>query len=321
MARKVRISTIGACNVYIPYEDGLENAVQMMIEHWKKELAPVLCDQPDLIVLPECCDRSMSFTREQMREYYDYRGDRILNFFMQVAKENHCYIAYPTIWAGGDGKNRNSVLMIDRDGRLMGIYDKYHMTDYEMPGCDGVCGEGAKVFECDFGTVGVLICFDLNFEPIRNLYNQKRPDLMLFCSSYHGYFMQNFFAYNNRCYFVSAVANNESAFINPVGEKIARTTNYYHYLTHEINLDFAVIHLDGNEKKIIAAKEKYGNKITVFDPGELGAVLLTSETDELTANDLVKEFDFELLDDYFNRSMKLQDENRFPRVSDMPYEK
>ena len=41
---------------------------------------------------------------------------------------------------------------------------------------------------------------------------------------------------------------------------------------------------------------------TLFDPGEIGVVMITSESDRVSAKEMVKEFGITLLDDYFNKS-------------------
>ena len=125
---------------------------------------------------------------------------------------------------------------------------------------------------------------------------------MLFSSMYHGGFMQQAWAYDCRSWFAGAVAGQDCRIINPVGEVIASSTEYFPYVTATINLDYAVCHLDFNWDKFRAAKAKYGRKVGFRDPGRIGAALLTSETDEFTVWDIVKEFEIELLDDYFDRS-------------------
>ena len=62
-----------------------------------------------------------------------------------------------------------------------------------------------------------------------------------------------------------------------------------------------MVHLDYNWSKLIALKEKYGTGVTISDPGKLGTVLVTSEDKNVTVGQMIKEFDLELLDDYFNR--------------------
>jgi hypothetical protein len=63
------------------------------------------------------------------------------------------------------------------------------------------------------------------------------------------------------------------------------------------------LHLDFNWERLKAAKDKYGSKFKVSDPGYLGAVVISSETEEFTIEDIIKEFEFELLDDYFDRCL------------------
>ena len=49
-------------------------------------------------------------------------------------------------------------------------------------------------------------------------------------------------------------------------------------------------------------KKKYGEEVTIYDPGEIGAVMITSESNRVSAKEMVKEFEVTLLNDYFNRS-------------------
>ena len=46
-----------------------------------------------------------------------------------------------------------------------------------------------------------------------------------------------------------------------------------------------------------------GLRLKRVDPGRLGAVLISSETDEFTIEEVVEEFGIELLDHYFERSL------------------
>ncbi|MEG0767685.1 MAG: hypothetical protein RR482_08205, partial [Clostridia bacterium] len=81
-----------------------------------------------------------------------------------------------------------------------------------------------------------------------------------------------------------------------------QTTNYFSHLSCAVNLDYAVVHLDENWDRIDAAKQKYGMRLTMRDPGFLGAVLLTNEG-EGTIDEILAEFQIERLDEYFERSL------------------
>lgn len=302
MAHYVKISTIGAG--YLTGNPGTgQAAVDRAIEFWKGELNQVLPDHPDLIVIPEACDHYPAHSPEERLAYYRVRRNQIRDFFADTARTHRCHIAYPAIREMPDGTWRNSTQLIGRDGEVLGTYNKNHVVITENTEGGILYGREAPIIECDFGRVGCAICFDLNFDEIRLKYVQSRPDLILFSSMYHGGLMQSYWAYSCRAHLVTAVARSPSAILSPVGHVLASTTNYFDFVTATVNLDCKVVHLDFNGDKLKAMKEKYGPKVSVLDPGYLGSVLISSETEERTSDDLIEEFGMELLDDYFARSL------------------
>ncbi|MBN1352180.1 carbon-nitrogen hydrolase family protein [candidate division KSB1 bacterium] len=302
MANYVRISTLGP-----PFR--MENpgtgqaAVDQTIAFWKTELAQVLPERPDLILLPEACDRYQVHTREESLAYYRTRGNQILDFFADVAQKHKCHIAYSAAREMPDGTWRNSTQIIGRDGQVLGIYNKNHVVITETEEGGILCGTNAQVIDCDFGRVGCAICFDLNFDEIRLKYVKSRPDLILFSSMYHGGLMQGYWAYSCRAHFVTAVARLPCSILSPLGHVIASSTNYFDFVTATVNLDCKVAHLDFNREKLAALKAKYGPQVSIFDPGYLASVLVTSETHERSSAEMIEEFEIELLDDYMQRSL------------------
>jgi hypothetical protein len=127
---------------------------------------------------------------------------------------------------------------------------------------------------------------------------------------YHGGLMQAYWAYSGRMFFAAAISGKGGFILSPVGELIAKSTNYFNYVTAIVNLDYVVVHLDYNWERLKAMRAKYGDKAQVFDPGYLGAVLVSSEADDISAREMAREFDLELLDDYFARSLKIQAQHR-----------
>lgn len=291
---------------------GWQAGVDNMIAFWKNEADCLLRDKPDIIVIPEASDRYHGLPMDERLEYYNVRGEQVKDFWCKIARENNTYVAYSACRHMPDGTWRNSTQIIDRTGNVCGIYNKNHLVIEETTKGGILCGKDAPIINTDFGRVGCAICFDLNFEPIRKKYEATQPDMILFSSMYHGGLMQPYWAYACRSYFVGAICGDECTVLNPVGQVVSRTTNYFHRLSHEVNLDYKVVHLDHNWGKLDAMKAKYGRWATVTDPGQVGAVMITSEMDDVTADDLIKEFDFELLDHYFDRSLKHWRENLEP---------
>lgn len=306
MSRYVKICCLTSAPLPIDPKLDLNEAVERMIGHWRSLLAQALPDKPDLIVLPEACDRpeTGSYPLQRRLEYYRCRGNRIRDFFAEVARQNRCYIAYSAHREAEDGSWRNSTQLLDRSGSVVGVYNKNHLVIEECSVSGIRYGKEAPLILTDFGTVACAICFDLNFDELRLKYAKARPDLILFSSAYHGGFMQQYWAYSCRAHFAGSIyPHSPSAIISPVGEVLAESTNYFHYVIRSVNLDCAVIHLDYNGRKLQQIKDKYGSKISIRDPGRLGSVLLSSESGDFTAADIVKEFELELLDDYLARAL------------------
>ena len=220
------------------------------------------------------------------------------------AKQNRVNIAYSSVIEKEDSTFRNSTVFIGRKGEIRGIYNKNHLVIEEYTESNILYGKDAPVIKMDFGTVSGVTCFDLNFPELLEKYRKSRPELLVFCSMFHGGHVQQHWAYTCRSYFVGAVGIKglPCNIWNPLGYEEAVSSTYLPFITHTINLDYAVAHIDCNAEKFEALKKKYGKGVKIYDPGYLGSVLITSELEKLSAMDMVKEFEIELLDDDMERA-------------------
>ncbi|MBM4082072.1 MAG: carbon-nitrogen hydrolase family protein, partial [Planctomycetes bacterium] len=80
----------------------------------------------------------------------------------------------------------NSAVILGRDGRVVGQYDKTHLTQGEMdagltPGAD------QAVFQLDFGKIGLLICYDIYFADPANALGRKGAEIIFFPSVNYGF--------------------------------------------------------------------------------------------------------------------------------------
>ena len=302
-ANRVTVATIGTSPPRMAKGEDPREMVSEIIKFWESRLEQVIPDKPDLVVLPEACDRPSGLSTAEQFEYYRVRKDQVWKYFAGFAKENNCYIAFGTKRQGENGEWWNSCVVLDREGKAAGIYDKNFPTIGEME--SGIRpGTEAPLIQCDFGTLACAICFDLNFKELLRKYQEKQPDILVFPSMYHGGLVQSSWAYSCRTFFVSSCGMDDlpSEIRNPLGEVMATSTNYFHYAVATINLDSRLVHLDYNWEKLRAVKEKYQEGVIIRDPGKLGAVLLTSEHDTLSADQMIEEFGIELLDEYLERS-------------------
>lgn len=298
----VKIATVGKEPI-INETAVSQKMVDQVINFWKLQIQQVIYDKPDLIVLPEYSDIPSGLGYgDKRKEYIKIRGEQVSDYFASVAKSNHCYIAFGTLREDAARNLWNSVILLDRTGQLAGIYNKNFPTIYEME--MGVkAGAETPIFQCDFGRVGLVLCFDLNFDELREKYAALKPDIMLMCSSYHGGFVQEEWAYSCRSFFVGCVSGGgHSEIRDPLGDIIASSTNYFDYAVANVNLDARLVHLDYNEQRLKDLKKKYGNAVTIKDPGLIGAVLVSSNDANTPVNQMIREFGIELLDQYFDRS-------------------
>jgi hypothetical protein len=77
-----------------------------------------------------------------------------------------------------------------------------------------------------------------------------------------------------------------------------------------VNLDVCVAHLDYNWERLKTLQAKYGDHVRIHDPGLLGSVLISSESNKTNARQMAKECGIELLDDYFKRALACRRRHR-----------
>ena len=121
-------------------------------------------------------------------------------------------------------------------------------------------------------------------------YAAQKPDLIVFSSMYHGGLSQEYWAYSCRSFFAGAICNDQSRILNPFGETVAASTNYYPFVTGRINLDYALVHIDRNGPKYFAAKQKYGDRLVMMHQGSVVMDLTDAEKKAIGTEDILRKF-------------------------------
>ena len=254
--------------------------------------------QPDLVVLPETICGAVD---------EDIPSGPTIRLLASLARKYHCYITAPIYQKERrSGHIHNVLALLDRRGKVAGIYRKYIpvYTEFEHGTCPG---PGARLIDTEFGPVGCAICFDLNFAELREQYQALGPKLLLFSSMYHGGLAQNWWALELRAFFVGAVySSSPCTIIDPQGTTLAESNNYLPWASARINLDFEVVHLDRNGPKYDRIFRKYGDEVRIVTAGNVGTSVIYSESDKRSALDLLKEFKMMGLNEYFDWSRKLR---------------
>ena len=259
----------------------------------------------DLVVLSEGIEALGQSVDDA--ESLDAPGD-YLNIYRDFAKSEDCVIA-GSVKLLENGKRYNSIAYVNPDGSFAGRYHKTNLTIGEIEmGLSS--GAGAVAVETSAGRLSGAVCFDLNFEDVRNETARLRPDIITFASMYHGGFMQELWAYQARAFFVSALPFNGCGILDPFGRVLALTDCYTKVAVATVNLDRAMVHLDFNRDKFDDIRREYGEEVVVDVPPNIGPALIYSQSDSRTAMDIVNKYGLELLDDYFARALEANAANR-----------
>jgi len=229
-------------------------------------------DKPDLILLTEGCIQNAP--ESAGREEQDARAEPLPEFgpitrsLSAKAKQHHAYIiaSYYRKAAKGPGRY-NSAVLLDRQGKLAGFYDKTFPTIGEIE--SGILpGHGAVVFDTDFGRVGAMICFDLNFPELLAEYKQQRAELICFLSAFRGGKRVPSAAMQNECFIATSVPGENGLIVDPLGRTLAESGQYAAIIFARVNLDSRVAHIDYNVDRVRRMKQKYGPAVRVetFSP-------------------------------------------------------
>jgi predicted amidohydrolase len=130
----------------------------------------------------------------------------------------------------------NTAVLLDRQGRLAGKYRKTHLPREEWEA--GITpGDAYPVFTTDFGRIGLIICYDLQFpEPSRAMAAQGAEILVL--PIWGGFdTLARARALENSVYLISSTYDMRSYILDPTGAILAEATREQPLARAEIDLE------------------------------------------------------------------------------------
>ena len=307
--REIVVSVIGNSRPSFRLE---EASVAKVIAYWTKGIDREIANSPDLVVLPENCDILTGLKSADRAKWIRMRGTKVREALQAYAAKHGCYIVYSAHRERADGRFANSCTLIDRTGKIAGIYDKNFpmTTEMDSPEFPIVPGTEAVVVDTDFGRLGFAICFDLNFPELMRAYAAKKPDVIVFASAFDGDFLQRAWARECQAYVISATvgAALPGRVIDPAGGELRNENYYMPTFTAQVNTNFRVMHLDFNREKFPDVIRKYGRRVTIRNPGSVGTVTLVSNDPGLPVDRVMEEFSLEPLTDYMARARRVRNE-------------
>ncbi|HEY3282586.1 MAG TPA: carbon-nitrogen hydrolase family protein [Armatimonadota bacterium] len=193
--------------------------------------------KPDIVCLPEGI--TVVGTSKSYAEVSEPLKGPTARSLGEVARKLNAYIV-AGIYERDGGTVYNTAILIDRQGRLAGSYRKTHLPREEVEG--GITpGSGYPVFKTDFGTVGLLICWDLQFpEPWRAL-ALKGAEVVLLPIWGGTEVLAHARAIENHLFIVTSSYDMRSFILDPVGSILCEATEKQPLAVAELRLDRKIL--------------------------------------------------------------------------------
>jgi predicted amidohydrolase len=258
----------------------------------------------DIIVLPET-----------------WRGDKFIETISGesitelsiLAKKNNTYIISPIVRKEGDNRF-NTAVLIDRNGKVAGSYDKVYPYwsefDLNPPVKPGITG--TPVFETDFGKIGMAICFDANFPEVWQALRDNGAEVVFWPSAYSAGSQLQAYALLHHYYIVTSTYSKDCQVYDISGERILDEKSAGITVARiTIDLDRGIYHENFNIDKLDNFLKAHGEEVEkeVSMPREQWFVL-RAKKQGISARELARKFGLEELKDYQDRSRREIDKKR-----------
>jgi predicted amidohydrolase len=191
---------------------------------------------------------------------------QVQDAFAQKAREHTCYIVAPTyLLESGEKKQcSNAAILVGRRGELVGTYRKVHLVVSLEHGTmeNGTTpGREVPVFDCDFGKLGIQICYDMDFDDGWSELTRRGAELIAWPTQSPQTSQPAFRARRGRCYIVSSTWRHNASIFEPTGKIAAQIKPPERILVQELDLSYAILPWSSKLQNGKALQRTYGDKV------------------------------------------------------------
>ncbi|MBI4660558.1 MAG: carbon-nitrogen hydrolase family protein [Verrucomicrobia bacterium] len=186
--------------------------------------------------------------------------------FSRKAREHGCYIVVPTYLLDSKEKKlcSNAAILVGRKGEWVGTYRKVHLVvSFERGNMEGgaTAGQAFPVFDCDFGKLGIQICYDVEFDGGWAELARRGAELIAWPTQSPQTSQPAFRAKQHRCYIVSSTWRHNASIFEPTGKIAAQIKPPQGILVHELDLSYAILPWSSKLRNGEALRKAYGDRV------------------------------------------------------------
>jgi predicted amidohydrolase len=258
-----------------------------------KRLDEAASFRPDIACLPELFSRGLP----------ESVPGPVTERLARWAREHSSYVIFGLKTRAAE-RVYNSAILLDRQGRVTGQYNKIHPTEGELKEGTHPGDTDPPVFETDFGAIGIQICFDVNWWDFWKRLKQKGAKIVFFPAAFPAARQLSALALMNQCYVVSSTNSRSSRIYDITGEVLASSGSYQQWAGAAIPIGKRLFEIDYHTAKAREIQRKYGSRVELVWYHEDDWFTLASLDPNLTVEDLMAEFGLTPLDAYRIRAAK-----------------
>jgi predicted amidohydrolase len=225
--------------------------------------------------------------------------------FSRKAREHRCYIVAPTYLLGPDGKRcSNAAIVFGRDGAVAGIYRKVHLVvapDSETMESGSTLGTDVPVFQCDFGRLGIQICYDMEFDGGWNELARQDCELVAWPTQSPQTATPAFRAMRGQFYVASSTWRHNASIFEPSGRIAAQIRPPESVLTYEIDLSYAILPWSAKLENGKALQKKFGEGVAFHYYEDEDRGIFWSNDPRMTIREMVRSLSLEEQHEQFAR--------------------
>jgi hypothetical protein len=207
----------------------------------------------------------------------------------------------------------NAAVLVNRQGLVVGIYRKVHpVASHDSDIMEGglTPGRDFPVFQCDFGRVGIQICFDMLYADGWDALAKQGAEIVALPSASAETTGPCMYALQHEYYIISATPRDHAAIFSPLGLIEEQATEGGSILVQQIDLSFAVVHWDEALEEGVSLSHRYGQNVGFhyYRPEDKG--LFWSNDPKTSIGQMISSLGLEPSDSNVERLRILQDKVR-----------